>query len=189
VAWPWGERAAEVAEQFCEGLADHAALERAQAEVQSRLELHPGEPVYNAGFWACGRDIADDVGSAAFYAANLVAGSMVEFSAADFDDKFEAARRVELRGQGDLLRDIFGNPFHPVALDPSWLTPTVIALSQATYAERHLPSGRLDPARLAILADALEEAGCEDQTTLHHLRGPGSHVRGCWVVDLLLGKE
>jgi hypothetical protein len=52
-----------------------------------------------------------------------------------------------------------------------------------------MPSGHLDPARLAVLADALEDAGCADADLLGHLRGPGPHIRGCWAVDLLLGKE
>ncbi|MCI0456355.1 MAG: hypothetical protein L0Z62_05185 [Gemmataceae bacterium] len=91
-----------------------------------------------------------------------------------------------------LLRDLFGNPFRPVAVDPSWLTwygGTVLRLAQATYHERHLPEGTLDSPRLAVLADALEEAGCTDADILGHLRGPGPHVRGCWVIDLLLGKN
>jgi len=65
----------------------------------------------------------------------------------------------------------------------------VVALAQAAYDERELPAGTLDLARLAVLADALEEAGCTAQTILDHLRGPGPHVRGCWAVDLILGKE
>jgi hypothetical protein len=88
-----------------------------------------------------------------------------------------------------LRRDVFGNPFRPVSLDPAWRTPTVASLANAAYEEHSLPSGHLDAARLAILADALEEAGCTDRDILDHLRSPGPHVRGCWVVDLLLAKE
>jgi hypothetical protein len=88
-----------------------------------------------------------------------------------------------------LLRDIFGNPFRPVTVSPAWQSPTIVALAQAAYDERDLPAGTLDPARLAVLADALEEAGCTEQTLLDHLRGPGPHVRGCWAVDLVLGKS
>jgi hypothetical protein len=61
-------------------------------------------------------------------------------------------------------------------------------LAQAAYEDRHLPAGTLDDTRLLILADALEEAGCSDAAILGHLRGPGPHVRGCWVLDLILGK-
>jgi hypothetical protein len=61
-------------------------------------------------------------------------------------------------------------------------------LARAAYEERHLPPGRLDAARLAVLADALEEAGCADAGLLDHLRGLGPHVRGCWAVDLAFGR-
>jgi hypothetical protein len=91
-----------------------------------------------------------------------------------------------------ILQDIFGNPFRPVALDPAWLTwhdATIPQLAQALYDDRDLPSGHLDPHRLAVLADALEDAGCDDHDILAHCRGPGPHVRGCWVIDTLLGKQ
>jgi hypothetical protein len=91
--------------------------------------------------------------------------------------------------QCDLLRDLFGNPFRPVPVEPAWLTPGVIQLAKAAYAERALPSGHLDPVRHIVLADALEATGCDSADLLAHLRSPGPHVRGCWAVDLLLGKE
>jgi hypothetical protein len=91
--------------------------------------------------------------------------------------------------QPDLLRDIFGNPIRPVSIDPTSRTPTVINLAIVAYEARALPSGELDTARLAVLAEALEEAGCQDADILGHLRSPGPHVRGCWPVDLFLSKE
>jgi carbon storage regulator CsrA len=101
----------------------------------------------------------------------------------------QQAGSSERERQTSLLRDVFGNPFRPVALDPAWRTADVAALGQAAYEERALPGGTLEPDRLAVLADALEGAGCADDEVLRHLRGPGPHVRGCWAVDLLLGKE
>src|SRR5262249_758953 len=98
------------------------------------------------------------------------------------------AGTAEHPGQCHLLRDIFGNPFHPVSVNPGWLTPTVTTLAAATYEERSLPSGELDTARLAVLADALEEVGCDNPEMLSHLRSPGPHVRGCWAEDLALQK-
>jgi hypothetical protein len=97
----------------------------------------------------------------------------------------KAQRNRERRMQRLLLRDIAGNPFRPVAVNPAWLAwgdATVPKLAQALYD---------DPAfgRVAILADALEDAGCGVRALLDHLRGPGPHVRGCWVVDLLLKRE
>jgi hypothetical protein len=80
------------------------------------------------------------------------------------------------------VRDIFGNPFRPITLDPSWLTATVTSLAQAIYEERAFD-------RLPVLADALEDAGCANAEILSHCRQPGEHVRGCWVVDLILSKD
>lgn len=90
-----------------------------------------------------------------------------------------------------LLRDVV-DPFHEIRLDPAWLMwngGTVVGLAQSIYEERPLPKGTLDNGRLGVLADALEEAGCDNADILAHCRGPGLHVRGCWVVDLLLGKN
>lgn len=137
---------------------------------------------------------------------------------------------MPLPWRADILRDIVGNPFRPVALpkgparlcprcegdgwvptpdglyasraackvcngkgtlnlfDPCpWINPTVQSLATAAY-EHRTPQGHLDAARLAVLADALEEAGCDSEDVLRHLRHPGPHVRGCWVLDLLTGK-
>jgi hypothetical protein len=83
--------------------------------------------------------------------------------------------------QCGLLRDIVGNPFRPVSYNPRWHTSTVLGLGQTIYADRAFD-------RLPILADALEEAGCDSADILAHCRGHGPHVRGCWVVDQILGK-
>jgi hypothetical protein len=97
--------------------------------------------------------------------------------------------RAEEAAQSLLLRDVVGNPFRPSPdLGDVWLAGIVWKVGDAAYERRSLPSGALDPSRLAVLADALEEAGCTDPTILGHLRGPGPHVRGCWAMDLVLGK-
>lgn len=75
----------------------------------------------------------------------------------------------------DLIRELFGNPFRPVSLDAAWQTPTVLALATAAYDNRILPAGTLEPARLNVLADALEEAGCDSADILNHCRQPGEH--------------
>jgi hypothetical protein len=90
--------------------------------------------------------------------------------------------RVEREAQTGLLRDIFGNPFRPVTFDHAWRTPTAVALAQQMYDSR-------DFSAMPILADALQDAGCDNFDVLDHCREPGPHVRGCWVVDLVLGKE
>ncbi|OWK43678.1 hypothetical protein FRUB_03277 [Fimbriiglobus ruber] len=84
--------------------------------------------------------------------------------------------------QSTLARDIFGNPFRPAPLDPAWQTSTVLSLAEGIYADRAFD-------RLPILADALEESGCDNTDLLNHCRSEGPHARGCWAVDLLLGKE
>jgi hypothetical protein len=93
-----------------------------------------------------------------------------------------AAHAFFLGEQAALARDIFGNPFRPVAFDPAWRTPTALRLAQAIYEERAFD-------RLPILADALEEAGCTGAELLAHCRSGWDHVRGCWLVDRVLGKE
>ena len=82
-----------------------------------------------------------------------------------------------------LLRDIFGNPFHPVSLSPSWRTDTVLALAAQMYES-------CDFSAMPILADALQDAGCDNDDVLSHCRDASlNHVRGCWVVDLVLSKS
>jgi hypothetical protein len=103
-----------------------------------------------------------------------------------------AAQSAEQSAQCGLLRCLFGNPFQSVTVDPAWLAGNggaVAKLAQAAYDQRSLHSGELDAARLAVLADALEVAGCSVTDILAHLRGPGPHVWGCWVVDLLTGRQ
>lgn len=90
---------------------------------------------------------------------------------------------IERDAQARLLRDIFGPlPFRPIAIDPRWLTSTVIDLAAAIYEEKAF-------GRLGILADALMDSGCDSEEIIAHCRGDGPHVRGCWVVDKILGKE
>jgi hypothetical protein len=97
------------------------------------------------------------------------------------------------RAQIGHLRDLFGNPFRLApTIDPAWLRwqgGLIPQLAQALYDERLLPAGIFDPARLALLADMLTDASCADEDILGHLRGGEDHVRGCWVVDLILSKD
>jgi hypothetical protein len=84
--------------------------------------------------------------------------------------------------QGLLLNEMLGNPFRPVAFDPAWRSDTALSLARGMYDSR-------DFSPMPILADALQDAGCTSDDILDHCRGPGPHVRGCWVVDMVLGKE
>ncbi len=81
-----------------------------------------------------------------------------------------------------LLREQLGNPFRPFRFEDRWRTETVVALATGIEAERAFD-------RMPILADAIEEAGCDDEAVLRHCRGPEPHARGCWVIDLILNRE
>jgi hypothetical protein len=122
-------------------------------------------PIYQARKWW-----ASD---AAAFTSDAVAKSVTRMT---------KAPQVELHAHACLVRCIFGNPFRPVVFAPSWRSETAVALAAGIYEERAFD-------RLPILADALEEAGCDHPDVLNHLRGPGPHARGCGVVDGVLGKE
>jgi hypothetical protein len=96
-----------------------------------------------------------------------------------------AAKAAEQQAQADLLRDIFSNPFRPSPPVPptvlAWNDGTVRRMAEGIYKERAFD-------RMPILADALEDAGCANEDLLSHCRSEGPHVRGCWAVDLLLGR-
>lgn len=127
------------------------------------------------------------------HAVLAVSGAVQCVTSRDIAGVFEmAVQAVEFAGhrsapaeraaQATLVREVIGNPFRPVRLDPAWLSSPVLALAGTMYDAR-------DFASLPILADALEEAGCDQPDVLAHCRGPGPHIRGCWVIDLVLGKS
>ena len=128
--------------------------------------------------------VLEDAFSAAM-ASYQCAAEAVAYSVADRDTNHEAwcaAMQGEYDAQVKLLWDIFGNPFQPVTPDPAWLTPRVIEIAQTNYDSRAFH-------KMPELADVLQEAGCTGKSILDHCRQPNDHVRGCWVVDLLLDKE
>jgi hypothetical protein len=94
----------------------------------------------------------------------------------------EELRDERLKTQAAIFRDIVGNPFDPVALDPRWRTEDTLGLARGIYEDRAF-------VRLPLLGDALMDAGCDDERLLSHCRTRGSHARGCWAVDLILGKS
>jgi hypothetical protein len=107
---------------------------------------------------------------------------------------YKDAVQLEKQAEASLVRCIFGSPFRP-RLSPdlsilAWNGGIVKRLAEEAYEQRIMPAGTLDNARLAVLADALEEAGCQDPDLLGHLRQPGAmHVRGCWPVDWIREKS
>ena len=153
----------------------------AQAAVRQQLEreaeVYPGEPIWDPTYYTCSVDINDDVSNASWY-------SSIRNCLQNVGPLSEDVSIVALEGcrvQASLLRDIFDNPFRPVTFPSSWRTEYTVGLAGRMYDER-------DFAAMPILADALEEAGCDNADILAHCREPGVHVRGCWVVDLILGK-
>jgi hypothetical protein len=110
------------------------------------------------------------------------------FAAAQGQGQFSPLFQEESLVQVALLRDIFGGPPWRPSIGLRVVPTDVVSLAEAAYDDRALPGGTLDPQRLAVLADALEEAGA-GADAIGHLRGVGPHVRGCWVVDLCLGKS
>jgi hypothetical protein len=101
--------------------------------------------------------------------------------ASPHDPAWTGAWADERASQAAVLREIFGNPFRVVSFDPSWRSENVVLMAGAMYESR-------DFSPMAVFADALEEAGCQNEELLEHCRGPGPHVRGCHVVDLALGR-
>ena len=174
--------AAELAERYADQLAEAGDLAQMRSFIENNLDLYGDEPVYDPGYWACGESITDDVRGAVKYAASAT-HSTLELSGTDHDEEMSRRLAAEATSQAILVRDIFGNPFHPVTLDADWLTSTVVALARGIYDDRAFD-------RLPILADALQDAGCEHADILAHCRDTTlPHVRGCWVVDLVLGKS
>ncbi len=177
----------EVIEQYADGGASEEGFHRMPETAQTVWYQAYGDGAIS--------DASTDAYATLFCATNSDPGeAAVEASRV----ACEAATRegdavLEKAGQASVLRDLFGPlPFRMVHINPVWLTlsgGTVVKLARVAYEEREMPSGHLDRTRLAVLADGLEEAGCDQADLLDHLRGPGPCVRGCWALDLLLAKE
>jgi len=169
-------RALGVAERYADGRATHEELLAARflAEAAARQAL---------------RDEFEDEVRAQFhmdpeYEAAVVARRAADAVLPSVADEVDPASLPPSLLYPDLFREVFGNPFRWVEADPGWLAwndGVVCNLAEGIYAEAAFDL-------LPILADALEDAGCADADLLGHLRSPGPHVRGCWALDLVLGK-
>jgi hypothetical protein len=182
--WLEDERAraaVKVAEEFADGLAtpEEFAIAFAAAEAafyDTARRVGSGDPTFPVdavlAYFAAYGAIDPEAGFAACTAAAMSAAPSLWAKSAE-----------ETRRQCALVREVFGDRLgQPRAIDPCWLTCEVIIRAHAMYDRR-------DFSRMPDLADLLEASGCRDPEIIGHCRGLGPHVRGCWVIDLLLGKE
>jgi hypothetical protein len=187
-----GQNEVDVAERFADGLVTRKALKRMSSKLGARGGYSSAWALNNALHAVMtiqAQEAAQD--GSVFVGTYFYFHTIEGLKGTSVSDQQRAvgAKSAEREAQTLILQDVVGNPFQPVSLAPAWLAPSVRSLAQAAYDNRLLPSGQLDHTGLAVLADALEEAGCDNGDILSHLRGQGPHVRGCFVLDLLLGKE
>jgi len=171
--------AVEVAEKYAEHLVSEEDRASIHDVLHSETDYNPERDASGVAFACATQSVQADAMWAAqstvMYAKLARSATLGFLQAAD-------ARAEEGKRQAHFLHCIFGNPFRPITLNPSWLTPTDNEIADSIYLERAFD-------RLPILADALEDAGCNSQDILNHSQQEGEHVRGCWVVDLILGKK
>ncbi len=173
-------RAVEVAERFADGMANKHEWRLAAIGARAVTEDVKGavSPAAKARSMSA---------SAALFATLKKDAALYSASSTASANYFHLGSTISAENttQADLLRCIIGDPFRSITPSPSWLAwndGTVHKLAQVIYDDRAFD-------RLPLLADALEDAGCTDAAILSHCREQGEHVRGCWVVDLLLGKS
>lgn len=173
--------ALEVSEAHADGLASEAALAEARSQAEAAYKsLLPHQNTARSADFIAALSVYCAVGTEHEL---RVEADMIDIAlfAPKLPESITPERRAAGVAEADLVRDIFGNPFRPVALDRSWLTTTVVALANGIYEDRAF-------GRMPILADALQDAGCDNPDILDHCRSEGPHARGCWVVDLVPGR-
>jgi hypothetical protein len=174
---PRSQEAVQAAEQLAENRKKGVARARYEA-ARAYLDNVSGQGCQDARWAACQALLPSATGAARYTAVNALAAVCWQARAEKTTGRYKAEKAAQIL----LMHDIFGNPARPVALDRAWLTSDVLALARGIYAERAFD-------RMPILADALQDAGCTNEDVLAHCRDTSlTHVRGCWVVDLLLRK-
>jgi hypothetical protein len=181
-----GRNAVEVAERLADSMATNAER-RAAALAAGAVDLGRGGAASCAVAVSAMHAAERASANAAYIFGSATSTEPYRRRGANnpaYQPAFTRASNKERVAQILLVREVFGNLFHPVVADPVWLAwngGTVVKLAQAIYSERAFD-------RLPVLADALEEAGAHNTEILAHCRGLGPHVLGCWCLDLLLGK-
>jgi hypothetical protein len=188
---PRSRRAVEVVEDYADGtvgddelrLAVIGADSVAEGRVASATEV-ADLALATAALAALNATARDAMRAADYAAANAAAATFHAATAAQAASA-AAVRAVERRGQAELLVEVFGNPFRHPSVAPelfAWSDGMLPRLAQTIYEEKSFE-------RMPILADALEDASCDNLDLIDHCRREDEHIRGCWAVDLLLGKE
>jgi hypothetical protein len=178
---PRSRQAVETAERYADGRASRGQLRAAKAEASRAVGSSWGPGAAREAAWAAASCVGWWGGGEANVPVHAVAAAVYDVLRPGMAVTAAQVAADQRCSQAALLRDLLDNPFRPVAFDPSWRTRTASAVAQVIY------DGR-DFSLLPVLADALEDAGCEEPEVLAHCRGGGEHVRGCWVADLVLGK-
>jgi hypothetical protein len=171
-------KVAEAARRAAEPAAWDPAAPRDEAVRYSQLRLAEFLTQEDFVYHQMAQDVADVVGTLAIHMA--VPPEMWGTEEGEAIAEQVGGERGPI--ECGLVREIFCNPLRPLSVAPAWRTPQALAVARTAYEERRWQD-------LPLLADALEEAGCTEKQILSHCRGPGPHARGCWVVDLVLGKE
>jgi hypothetical protein len=187
-----GQRAVETAEAYADGFATADDL---QLAWQRAADVYSGVPPTQL---PAPQHVAERMASNALQATLFAAGAFENYLVSCCictthawhrhwvlsapPDTHRPPYAVMVAWQTVLVREVFGNPFRPVAFDPAWRTSDAVARARSMYDSREFGT-------MPILADALQDAGCEDEQVLHHCRDTQQkHVRGCWVCDLVLGR-
>ena len=166
--------AVEIAELFADGLATDTQRKQAASDARAAFR-----ELFQNREWSWERFITMSVASASL---GEWYPSVQEATFSETPPPPAGAGCRSERPHAPVIQCVFGNPFRPVAFDPHWRTADTVGLARGIYEDRAFD-------RLPLLADALMDAGCADEQVLGHCRSDGPHVRGCWVVDLVLGKE
>jgi hypothetical protein len=176
--------AVEVSERFADGLASDDKLRKARSQARESagrtimVRVYPSYPWSRHTQSNIARGVVGSVCSRDIYEVIQAINNICV--TANNAESYEAKREDERRQRAQLLRDVVRYPLTPLTLNPSWLTSTVLALANGIYEERAFD-------RMPILADALQDAGCDNEGILNHCQQSGEHVRGCWVIDSILG--
>jgi len=161
------QQVVETVERYADGQVNAKQLRTARRTAETVAHPVPHADGYNPAAWEVTNAVRLVVAAATVH-VRLRLGSV------------SSAWPVSAAEQVVLLRELFGNPFHPISVEPSWLTPTVLTLAHIVRTERTFEL-------MPVLGDALQDAGCDNAEVIDHCYGPSPHVVGCWLVDSLSG--